>query len=126
MKQTFYKCPNCGNIVAYVKRSRMPVFCCEQQMKELIPGAVDAALEKHIPVFTIEEDVVRVKVGSMDHPMLEEHYIEWVSLQTRQGNQRKELSPNDKPEVSFALCKGDEVEKVYAYCNLHGLWKSIS
>ena len=65
-----------------------------------------------------------VKVGSVEHPMLPEHYIEWVSLQTKQGNQRKELHPGEKPEVCFALCEGDEVEAVYAYCNLHSLWKA--
>ncbi len=56
--------------------------------------------------------------------MLPAHYIEWVSLQTKQGNQRKALQPEDKPEVCFAICEGDEVEAVYAYCNLHGLWKA--
>ena len=66
---------------------------------------------------------VMVTVGSVEHPMLPEHYIEWVSLQTKQGNQRKALKPGDAPKVCFAICEGDEVEAVYAYCNLHGLWK---
>ena len=72
----------------------------------------------------LAQSVVHVKVGSVEHPMLPEHYIEWVSLQTKQGNQRKELHPGEKPEVCFALCEGDEVEAVYAYCNLHSLWKA--
>ena len=84
----------------------------------------DAAVEKHVPVWTVENDIVHVKVGSVEHPMLPEHYIEWVSLHTKQGNQRKELHPGDAPEICFALCEGDEVESVYAYCNLHGLWKA--
>ncbi len=93
-------------------------------MKELIPGTVDAAVEKHVPAYTVEGNTVTVKVGSVEHPMIPEHYIEWVSLQTKQGNQRKALTPGTKPEVCFALCDGDEVEAVYAYCNLHGLWRA--
>ena len=76
------------------------------------------------PVWTVENGIVHVKVGSVEHPMLPEHYIEWVSLHTKQGNQRKELHPGEKPEVCFALCEGDAVEAVYAYCNLHSLWKA--
>ena len=76
------------------------------------------------PRSTVENGVVHVKVGSVEHPVLPEHFIEWVSLQTKQGNQRKELHPGEKPEVCFALCEGDEVEAVYAYCNLHSLWKA--
>ena len=89
-----------------------------------ISGTTDAAVEKHVPVWTVENGIVHVKVGSMEHPMLPEHYIEWVSLHTKQGNQRKELHPGEKPEVCFALCEGDKVEAVYAYCNLHSLWKA--
>ena len=91
---------------------------------EIVPGTTDAAVEKHVPVWTVENGIVHVKVGSVEHPMLPEHYIEWVSLHTKQGNQRKELHPGEKPEVCFALCEGDEVEAVYAYCNLHSLWKA--
>lgn len=92
-------------------------------MKEIVSGTTDAAVEKHVPVYTVEGNLVKVCVGSTEHPMMPEHYIEWVSLQTKQGNQRKSLSPGGKPEVCFAICDGDEVEAVYAYCNLHGLWK---
>ena len=84
----------------------------------------DAAAEKHVPVFEVNGCCVTVRVGSVPHPMLPEHYIEWVSLQTKFGNQRKALKPGDKPEVCFALCEGDEVEAVFAYCNLHSLWKA--
>lgn len=124
MKQRFFICEHCGNIIAMVKDTGVPVMCCGQKMKELVPGTTDAAVEKHVPVYQAEGDVVMVRVGSVDHPMLPEHYIEWVSLQTKQGNQRKALHPGDAPEVRFALCEGDEVEAVYAYCNLHGLWKA--
>ena len=93
-------------------------------MKELIPGTTDAAVEKHVPAYKVDGNLVTVSVGSTEHPMLPAHYIEWVSLQTKQGNQRKALKPGDKPVVTFALCDGDEVEAVYAYCNLHSLWKA--
>lgn len=124
MEQKFYICQTCGNIIETVKSSGVPVTCCGQNMKELIPGTTDAAVEKHIPAYQVEGNLVTVNVGSVDHPMLPEHYIEWVSIQTKQGNQRKALNPGDAPKVTFALCEGDEVEAVYAYCNLHSLWKA--
>ena len=124
MEQKFYICKHCGNIIAKVKDAGVPVVCCGEPMSEIVPGTTDAAVEKHVPVWTVENGIVHVKVGSVEHPMLPEHYIEWVSLQTKQGNQRKELHPGEKPEVCFALCEGDEVEAVYAYCNLHSLWKA--
>lgn len=124
MEQKFYICEHCGNIVAMVKDSGVSVMCCGQKMEEIIPCTTDAAVEKHIPVYEVKEGVVNVTVGSADHPMLTEHYIEWVSLQTKFGNQRKALHPGEAPKVCFALCAGDEVEAVYAYCNLHRLWQA--
>ena len=124
MEQKFYICEHCGNIVAMVKGSGVSVMCCGQKMKEIVPGTVDAAVEKHVPVYKAEGNLVKVSVGAAEHPMMPEHYIGWVSLQTKQGNQRKALHPGDKPEVCFAICEGDEVEAVYAYCNLHSLWKA--
>ena len=124
MKQQFFICEKCGNMIAMVKSSGVPVMCCGQKMTELIPGTSDGAHEKHVPVFTVEGNQVHVKVGEVAHPMLDAHYIEWISLQIKQGNQRKELHPGEAPEACFALCEGDEVEAVYAYCNLHGLWKA--
>ena len=123
MEQKFYICEHCGKIIAVVKESGVPVMCCGQKMKEIIPGTTEAATEKHIPVYTVENNIVKVNVGEVAHPMLSEHYIEWVSVQTKQGNQRKALKPGDKPMACFAICEGDEVEAAYAYCNLHGLWK---
>ena len=124
MEQKFYICEHCGKMVALVKESGVPVMCCGQKMTEIIPGTTDAAVEKHVPVYTVENNIVQVKVGEVEHPMTPEHFIEWVSIQTNQGNQRKALKPGDQPEICFALCDGDEVEAVYAYCNLHGLWKA--
>ena len=124
MEQRFYICKHCGNIVTKVKDSGVPVVCCGETMTELVPGTVDASLEKHVPVYTVDGNSVHVTVGAVEHPMQPEHYIEWISLQTKQGSQHKALCPDDKPELCFTLCEGDEVEAVYAYCNLHGLWKA--
>ena len=124
MEQKFYRCDKCGNIIAVVKASGVPVMCCGQKMTEIVPGTTDAAVEKHVPVFEVKDNVVTVTVGSVEHPMLPEHFIEWISIQTKQGNQRKALKPGEAPVACFALCPGDEVEAVYAYCNLHSLWKN--
>lgn len=123
MEQKFFVCKTCGNIIAMVKNAGVPVMCCGAKMTEIIPGTTEAATEKHIPVYKVEGNKVFVTVGSVEHPMEDAHYIEWISLQTKQGNQRKELHPGEEPKACFALCDGDEVEAVYAYCNLHGLWK---
>ena len=123
MEQKFYIFEHCGNIIAKVKDAGVPVMCCGQKMTELVPGTVDAAVEKHVPEYTVDGNKVVVKVGAVEHPMTEDHLIEWVSLQTKQGNQRKALAAGAAPEVCFCICDGDEVEAVYAYCNLHGLWK---
>ena len=124
MEQKFLKCEKCGNIVAVVYESGVPLMCCGQKMNQIIPGSVEASVEKHIPVFEVKDNKVYVTVGSAIHPMVEEHFIEWVSIQTKFGNQRKALVPGQKPEVCFSICEGDEVEAVYAYCNLHSLWKA--
>ena len=124
MEQKYFICEHCGNIVTMVQDKGVPVFCCGQKMTPLVPGTVEAAHEKHIPVYTVEGNTVHVKVGSVDHPMLEEHFITWISLQTRQGSQIKYLKPGEDPAADFALTEGDAVEAVYAYCNLHGLWKA--
>ncbi len=124
MEQKFYKCEHCGNIIAMVKNTGVPVVCCGEKMKEIIPGTVDASLEKHVPVFEVKDNVVYVTVGAVAHPMEEKHFIEWISLQTSGGNQRKVLTPGSEPKAAFAICEGETVEAVYAYCNLHGLWKA--
>lgn len=123
MEVKFYECGKCGQIITKVKETKVPVMCCGEAMKEIVPGTTDAAVEKHIPVYEINDGIVNVCVGSTEHPMLDAHYIEWILLQTKQGYQKKDLKPGDAPRASFALCDGDEVEAVYAYCNLHSLWK---
>ena len=119
----FYICGHCGNIIAYVKDKGVPVMCCGQKMTELVPNTTDAAVEKHVPVIAVDGNRVTVTVSTAEHPMLAEHYIEWIALETREGNQRKPLQPGQKPEAEFMLTDGDEVVAAYAYCNLHGLWK---
>lgn len=120
----FYICKHCGNIVAFVKNTGVPVMCCGEKMQEIVPGSVDAAVEKHVPVISVDGSHVTVTVGSVEHPMTEEHLIAWVALETEQGNQRKELKAGEKPVAEFELCAGDKVVGAYAYCNLHGLWKA--
>ena len=124
MEMKFYICEHCGNIIAMVKDSGVPVMCCGQKMTEIKAGTTDAAVEKHVPVVVVNDGIVTVTVGEVAHPMIPEHYIEWIALSTDQGNQRKQLKPGDEPKACFALCEGETVEAVYAYCNLHSLWKS--
>lgn len=124
MELKFFECKTCGNIVAMVYESGVRVNCCGKEMAQLTANMNEGAHEKHIPVYTIEDNIVHVRIGSEDHPMSEEHYIEWIALQTTQGNQRKCLKPGDPPETCFCICDGDKVEAIYAYCNIHGLWRT--
>ncbi len=124
MEQKFYICELCGKIIAMVKETAVPTVCCGKNMKEIIPGTTDASEEKHVPVYKVEGNKVFVTVGATEHPATPEHHIEWVSLQTKLGNQRKAITPGDPPKVCFSLCEGDAVDAVYAYCNLHSLWKA--
>ena len=119
----FYICPHCGNIVEMVHDADVKPFCCGQKMNELIPNTVDASGEKHIPAVKVGEGVVEVNVGSVDHPMVDVHWIEWVQLVTDKGSYRKWLNPGEAPNVKFLLSEEKPVA-VYAYCNLHGLWKT--
>ncbi len=123
MEQKLYICEHCGNIIVYVKRSGVPVMCCGEKMKEIIPGTADASLEKHVPVVEVDGNKVTVSVGSVAHPMVPEHYIEWISLETKEGSQRKILVPGSLPKVEFMITDTDEVVAAYAYCNLHSLWR---
>lgn len=122
MKMKFYRCTHCGNIIAMVKASGVPVVCCGDNMQELVANTTDGAFEKHVPVYELKDNIVHVQIGSSDHPMDDDHYIQWIAIETTSGNQRKCLEPGCKPEACFALCEGDEVIAVYEYCNLHGLW----
>ncbi|MBQ9742260.1 MAG: desulfoferrodoxin [Ruminococcus sp.] len=120
----FYICEHCGNIITKVKDKGVPVKCCGQNMTEIVPDTVDAAKEKHVPVVQVEDGVVSVSVGSVAHPMVEEHFIEWICVETKQGMQIKYLAPAQEPAAKFAVSEDDEYVATYAYCNLHGLWKA--
>ena len=119
----FYICEHCGNLIGMINDAGVPMMCCGHKMSELKPGTVEASAEKHIPVVTIEENIVKIEIGSVAHPMIEEHSILWVYLQTDKGGQRKCLEVGKEPVVTFALTDEKPVA-AYAYCNLHGLWKA--
>ena len=119
----FYICAHCGNVIEMVHNAGVPVMCCGQKMDELIPNTVEASGEKHIPAVQVHGDVVEVNVGSVNHPMEEVHWIEWVQLVTDKGSYRKWLNPGEAPNVKFLLGEEKPIA-VYAYCNLHGLWKN--
>lgn len=119
----FFICRTCGNQVEIVRESGVSVVCCGKKMEELIPNTVEASGEKHLPVATVEAGAVNVNVGAVDHPMADVHYIEWIYLETEKGGFRYDLKPGEAPNVTFSI--GDENPvAVYAYCNLHGLWKT--
>lgn len=121
MKTKFCICRHCGNLINMIHDSGVPVVCCGQKMEELLPNTVEASGEKHLPVVSVQDGVVHVSVGSVAHPMIPDHYIEWIYLQTENGGYRKVLNPGDAPEVKFWL-GDDKPVAAYAYCNLHGLW----
>ena len=120
-KLRFFRCQHCGNIIVKIVDSKVPVMCCGEIMKELTPNTTDAAQEKHVPVVSVKNGMVNVKVGSVPHPMQAEHYITFVVLELENGYQIKYLNPNEAPEANFSVGDHNVVE-VYEYCNLHGLW----
>ena len=120
----FLVCEHCGNLIGMIRDSGVPMVCCGQKMTELVPGTLDGAAKKHVPSYVVDGNKVKVTVGSVEHPMVENHYIEWIAVETEKGAQRKTLQPGDKPALEFALTEDDSVVAVYAYCNLHGLWKA--
>ncbi len=120
----FFLCEKCGNLVGVIHSSGVPMVCCGQKMTELVPKSTESGVEKHLPVVTVEGNVVTVNVGSVTHPMSEEHHIGWVYLETEQGGLRRVLAPTDAPVAVFTLGEGERPVAAYAYCNLHGLWKT--
>ena len=121
------KCEKCGAMVKILEDCNCEgcgIKCCGEEMKVLVPNSVDAAVEKHVPVIKTEGQKVVVEVGSVTHPMIAEHYIEWILLQTDKGIQKKWLKPGDDPKAVFALSEGEKVIAAYEYCNLHKLWKA--
>lgn len=120
----FYICEHCGNIIEKHIDSKVPVMCCGSKMTELVANTVEASVEKHIPVVSVDGNKVSVAVGSVAHPMTAEHFIQWIYLETNLGGAVKYLNPESAPNVEFALAEDEKAVSVYAYCNLHGLWKA--
>ena len=121
MKVNYYKCPVCGNIIEVINGDVSRVRCCGQELVLLEANTVDAAVEKHVPVYEIVDNEIIVKVGEVIHPMEEKHFITFVSLVTNDRVIRVDLKPGDEPVVRFPYVK-DSI--IYEYCNLHGLWKN--
>ena len=119
----FFRCNHCGNQIQMILNSGVPVVCCGEPMQEIIPNTQDGAVEKHVPVVERQGDLVKVNVGSVDHPMADVHYIQWICLHTDKGVYQVPLRPEQAPKAEFLL-KDETPIAVYAYCNLHGLWKT--
>lgn len=117
----FYRCEKCGNIVALIIKGGGKLVCCGQEMTKLTANTTDAAQEKHVPVVTRDGGKIKVAVGSTPHPMLEEHYIQWVALVSGDQVEIRYLHPGQEPKAEFPEVKSGTV---YEYCNLHGLWKA--
>lgn len=124
MSLKFLSCGKCGTIVTFVEDKGIPINCCGEKMEEMIPDSVDAAAEKHVPVVDVKGNKVTVTTSTVGHPMQEEHYIQWIAIETQQGNQIKYLTAEDEPAAEFMLSDDDKFIAAYSYCNLHGLWKT--
>ena len=122
-EQKFFICRHCGNITGMVYNAGVAVVCCGEEMEELVPNTVEASREKHLPFIKADKNRIEVNVGSADHPMVPEHFIEWIYIETARGGQRKSLEPGEAPNAVFVF-GDDEPIAAYAYCNLHGLWKT--
>lgn len=117
-----YKCEMCGNIVEVLHGGGPNVLCCGSAMSQLIENTVDAAVEKHIPVVAKIDGGIKVTVGEVEHPMADDHYIEWIEVIAGSQVYRKNLQPGEKPVAEFIISANTMT--VRAYCNLHGLWKA--
>ena len=122
-KQKFFICKHCGNLVGLIEDEGVPMICCGEKMSVLVPNTAEAATEKHLPEVTVSGDSISVQIGSVAHPMEEAHHITFVYVATEQGGQRKCLKVGQAPSLSFCFVN-DKPVAVYAYCNLHGLWKT--
>lgn len=116
-----FKCLHCGNIIIKLIDNNVDVYCCNEKMKVLIPGEIDASVEKHIPKITINNNTITVNIGEIKHPMEDKHYIQFILIETNSGFQIKYLNPQDEPICTFIT--DENVIAVYGYCNIHGLWK---
>ena len=117
----FYRCEECGNLVALIRKGGCTPTCCGRAMTRLAANSTDAAQEKHVPVVTREGGRIKVAVGSTLHPMLPEHHIEWIALAAGDRLEFRFLKPGEEPKAEFAEAGSGTV---YEHCNLHGLWKT--
>lgn len=122
-EQKFCLCGLCKNMISFVKDNGPPLMCCGMAMEVLVENTQEASEEKHLPSVSISGNTVKVQVGSILHPMTDEHYIQFICLKTQKGSQCKCLKPGDQPVAEFVLTD-DKAVAVYEYCNLHGLWKT--
>lgn len=122
-EQKFFRCKQCGNLVGLLNDGGVPMICCGEPMEELRPNTVEASTEKHIPVVSVNDCVIQAKIGSIPHPMTEEHHIEFIYLQTEEGGQKRCLKIGSEAQAKFTVMDDKPLE-VFAYCNLHGLWKA--
>ncbi|MDR1272813.1 MAG: desulfoferrodoxin [Clostridiales Family XIII bacterium] len=122
----FYKCVHCANLVTTILDGGVTPSCCGEPMTLLASGSTDGALEKHVPVIEKDGKSVTVKVGSVPHPMTEEHYIQFIALENGAGDVIRivKLTPADEPEAKFNVCDPSAPVTAYEYCNLHGLWQA--
>ncbi|MCL2593268.1 MAG: desulfoferrodoxin [Defluviitaleaceae bacterium] len=122
--QKFFICNICKNLLGLIENNGVPMMCCGEKMMELVPNTVEASNEKHLPEVTVSGDKISVVVGSVEHPMEEAHWIQFIYVETEKGGQRKGLKPGDAPKADFCFVD-DKPVAVYEYCNLHGLWKTM-
>ncbi|MCL2446016.1 MAG: desulfoferrodoxin [Oscillospiraceae bacterium] len=128
--QKFFLCKQCGNLIATINASGVPMICCGEAMAELVANTVDAAVEKHLPVVKTAQqcacgcnNALHIEVGSVHHPMLAEHYIDFLWITTEHGGKLRRLNIGGEPTATICCCD-DKPMAVYAYCNLHGMWKT--
>ncbi|HAX72742.1 MAG TPA: desulfoferrodoxin [Firmicutes bacterium] len=117
-------CPVCKNVIEVVEDHKVPVMCCGKKMEVLTANTAEAAVEKHLPVVNVENGVVNVKVGEVEHPMTEAHYIGFITVKAGNSVLRYDLNVDQAPAASFNLNGYTGLVEVYEYCNLHGLWKT--
>ena len=123
-EQKFYVCEVCGNVAEKLHDTGNELMCCMRTMKELIPGETDGSTDHHIPVCKLKDNnILKVKIGEYPHPMISSHYIQWIEVVTNKGIMRKYFKPDEEPTACFCLQDHEKVLEVYAYCNVHKLWK---
>lgn len=120
-KIIFYRCNHCGNLAMIIEDGKVNPVCCGEKMEKLVAESVEASKEKHIPVVNVSGNIVTIDVGTVAHPMIEEHKIDWIYLVTKNGGSLKKLEAGEAPKATFAIVE-DEFIGAYAYCNIHGLW----